>query len=1265
MKMNRIAVIMLCLSLMMSFVFANFPLNFSPVSASPIATIYIDPTPVTAYVCQNFTVAVIVKDVTDLYAWQFKLSWNPDLLECIGYDFGPFLPPPTFRPLPVINNTAGWILAGDSRMMPPGVSGSGTVFYIKFHCDGSGACDLVFSGPDTFLLDSNMYEIPCVEVNGHVVQKALTLDVELYPRKVVDLGDPTSTQWHELHPVKSNYYHLMSWEPGYVLSPEDQIDMYLIDPPVKIYVETAFVDPLFPWGSEWHETYPTYCQWWKFTSWEDNGDGYLSPCDQIDMTNTATGDVVWFHVQEVIPPDPAPGPKIMYLDVKYWFQVDEVTVDMTLSRVDVPPPVIPIFVEYKCGYWTFDPKNPICTKWNQIDPEMGPVRCLHLTSWYDNENSVLDPGDIIDMTPLYPTPGPIEYYQVKFVSISLKLTPKPSPPVVQPPPSGPVYLESEISYDMFDLSHPVCTYWHEIYPYYSRWWHLSSWENFYGLSPSDQIVLALKDEFGEPIPGTEAEYHVDKLTVAMNLTDMREITHIVKFEESLKEFKMYHWRYPISTQWHEVNPEYCRQWHIMDWLDNGDGYLGYCDLILMIDKHTGLEEVFHVESLSTDMWLTLKVHDVAVTAVSSRYPVVYRGHIDPISVTITNLGDFNEPTVDVYAYYDGNLAAPKQTTSLNIGETKTLTFNWDTTGVPPGVYTISAKAVIPIDDFPGNNYLSDGTQEVKRPPPEILDVELYPREVVDLGDPTGTQWHELHPEKSNLYHLMSWDPDRVLSPDDLVMMDGTIFEVDDVTIDIEVVDLTTHIRYWLDYECGYWTFDPKNPICTKWNEIKNDYGQPEPPRCWHLTDWKDNGDGRLNYCDNITMTPNDPFPGPPVVFHVELVTVTLKLTELEAYPPVQYYLEFMGTLEEFQAWHCIYYPFDTMWHEILPVQGRLWTLTDWANLPFLSPSDQIVLALKDKFGEPIPGTEVEYHVDKLTVAMNITSTEPPIEWHIIKFEGSLQQFKKYHWTMETWPGPLGTQWHEVNPDYCRQWYLFDWFDTNGDNYLGYCDYIQMVDKETGYMEVFHVESLSTDMWLTVKHDVAVTNATNLKTVVCQGYIDPFKVTVENQGYSTETFNVTAYADKDTTIIGDEITIGTKSVTLSSGNSTTITFLWNTTGVTKGNYTKSAYAWPVPGEADLADNRYVDGWIIVSMVGDLTGPAGYPDGKVDMRDVYPVAKGFGAKHITNPNDPRYCQYWHTTPCGSCPHTPNADINADGTIDMKDVYAVAKNFGKTDP
>lgn len=51
-----------------------------------------------------------------------------------------------------------------------------------------------------------------------------------------------------------------------------------------------------------------------------------------------------------------------------------------------------------------------------------------------------------------------------------------------------------------------------------------------------------------------------------------------------------------------------------------------------------------------------------------------------------------------------------------------------------------------------------------------------------------------------------------------------------------------------------------------------------------------------------------------------------------------------------------------------------------------------------------------------------------------------------------------------------------------------------------------------------------------------------------------------------------------------------------------------------------------------------------DGKVDLRDVYTVAKAFGSYEGH--------ERWN----------PAADLNGDGKIDLRDIYTVAKNFGK---
>jgi hypothetical protein len=181
------------------------------------------------------------------------------------------------------------------------------------------------------------------------------------------------------------------------------------------------------------------------------------------------------------------------------------------------------------------------------------------------------------------------------------------------------------------------------------------------------------------------------------------------------------------------------------------------------------------------------------------------------------------------------------------------------------------------------------------------------------------------------------------------------------------------------------------------------------------------------------------------------------------------------------------------------------------------------------------------------------------------------------------------------------------------------------------------------------HDVAITNITPFKTVVGQGYSLNINVTVANQGGYTETFNATAYAN--TTIMASQ------NVTLTAGNSTRVTFTWNTTGFAKGNYTLWAYAEPVQSETFTSDNNLTAGWVIVSIVGDITGPDGLPDGKVDMRDVGNVARAF--QSVYNSSDG---MYWHQVPCSACPHNPNLDINNDGIIDMKDIATVARQFGE---
>lgn len=166
-------------------------------------------------------------------------------------------------------------------------------------------------------------------------------------------------------------------------------------------------------------------------------------------------------------------------------------------------------------------------------------------------------------------------------------------------------------------------------------------------------------------------------------------------------------------------------------------------------------------------------------------------------------------------------------------------------------------------------------------------------------------------------------------------------------------------------------------------------------------------------------------------------------------------------------------------------------------------------------------------------------------------------------------------------------------------------------------------------------DVATTNVTALKTVVGQGNSMNINVTTANEGDFAETFTVTAYASD----LLNTYTIGKQQTTLNPAQKIILTYIWNTTGVPKGNYTIWAYADAVLGETDTADNTFTDGRVLVTIQGDVNG-----DRMVDIFDIVRIALAYGSK----PSDPSW--------------DPNADANNDGTVDIFDIVIAAIHFGE---
>jgi hypothetical protein len=182
------------------------------------------------------------------------------------------------------------------------------------------------------------------------------------------------------------------------------------------------------------------------------------------------------------------------------------------------------------------------------------------------------------------------------------------------------------------------------------------------------------------------------------------------------------------------------------------------------------------------------------------------------------------------------------------------------------------------------------------------------------------------------------------------------------------------------------------------------------------------------------------------------------------------------------------------------------------------------------------------------------------------------------------------------------------------------------------------ETFSDIYSMPINYDVAVTSCGFSKTVVGQGMQCNVSATIENRGTLTEELlNVAFYAN--TTLIHSE-----PLTSFSSGMSKNLTFTWNTTGFTRGNYTLTVYLTPVSGETNTLNNMLSESFVVVAMPGDIIGPNGWPDGKIDMRDISKIAKLFGVDYP----DPRY--------------DANCDLICDLKIDMKDISFDARRFGQ---
>jgi parallel beta-helix repeat protein len=164
-------------------------------------------------------------------------------------------------------------------------------------------------------------------------------------------------------------------------------------------------------------------------------------------------------------------------------------------------------------------------------------------------------------------------------------------------------------------------------------------------------------------------------------------------------------------------------------------------------------------------------------------------------------------------------------------------------------------------------------------------------------------------------------------------------------------------------------------------------------------------------------------------------------------------------------------------------------------------------------------------------------------------------------------------------------------------------------------------------------DIGITNIFLSKTLVAPGYFMHIYIRIVNYGSKQQNFNLMVYLN-ETYLDSQMINIPGRSFTI-------VTFRWNITGVSMGNYTISANAILLEGEADLTNNhinanKAVQVWPLAA---DFD-----TDGKVGPHDLALLIFRYGS----TPENPKW--------------DPNFDINEDGKVGPYDLAFLISKYGK---
>lgn len=136
-------------------------LGAASAGASAAAVLSVSAAPNPAVVGSTVDLSVLIDDVSDLYGYQFSLSFDPTVLRATSVSEGDFLGAggATSAGVGGIDNATGAVSYVYNLLLGPvaGVSGSGTLAHIRFDVIGIGSTPLTFG--DVLFMDSHKADI--------------------------------------------------------------------------------------------------------------------------------------------------------------------------------------------------------------------------------------------------------------------------------------------------------------------------------------------------------------------------------------------------------------------------------------------------------------------------------------------------------------------------------------------------------------------------------------------------------------------------------------------------------------------------------------------------------------------------------------------------------------------------------------------------------------------------------------------------------------------------------------------------------------------------------------------------------------------------------------------------------------------------------------------------------------------------------------------------------------------------------------------------